>query len=202
MGKLINTKHIAELPLQRHIVDVYSIVGDNTALWYERASETLYSDCESFGLDYRTICAVTAVLSPALRWDKNLLTMRQIVSDYQNDGLTSGYMAYSKNVHKAARLLSGEHPNSVLGGLKVIAFYNNLLHPTVDTGYVTIDRHAINIALHGIKAEECKSGDYTATNKAHGMIAQAYRDAAYTLGMLPQQLQAATWSYCANENSY
>ena len=202
MGKLINYKHIAELSLQDNIAEVYGIVGFNTALWYEDAAKVLHNAAQEFRIDYRTICAVTAVLSPALRWDKNLLTMRQIVVDYLNDEISGSYMAYGKNVLKAVRLLSGENPLSVLGGSKVTAFYFNLQYPMVDTGYVTIDRHAINIALHGKSASNRKSGDFVATTKAHGLIASAYVQCAQFYGILPQQLQAATWSYCADSNSF
>lgn len=202
MQKLVNSRGLSQDTLQTNIAAVYSVVGNSNAFWYEVAQETLLSDCMNFGIDYRTICAATAVLSPSLRWDKNLLTMRQIVRDWQGDGISGGYMAYTANVHKAARLLSGANPLSVLGGLKVIAFYHNLLLPSTDTGFVTIDRHAINIALSGIDASARKSGDYTATAKAHKAIAAAYVHVAQSFGMLPQQLQAATWSYCADSNSF
>ena len=202
MTKLVNCKHIAQIDLQRNVETVYSIVGNSTLQWYANASETLYDDCLAFGVDYRTMCAVVAVLSPALRWDKNLLTARQVIADFQGDGVMGGYMAYAANVHKAIRILSGESPDNVLGGLKVIAFYHNLLQPNVNTGYVTIDRHAINIALHGINASLRKSGDFTATKKAHEQIAAAYVHVAQSFGVLPQQLQAATWSYCADSNSF
>lgn len=202
MSKLVNCKHIADIDLQGNIAAVYSVVGDSTLLWYANASETLYSLCGESSLDYRTVCAVVAVLSPTLRWDKNLLTARQIITDFQGDGVMGGYMAYAANVHKAVRILSGENPDNVLGGLKVTAFYHNLLQPDVNTGYVTVDRHAINIAFHGINASSRKSGDYTATAKAHRVIADAYVQVAQQFDVLPQQLQAAVWSYCAAPGSF
>lgn len=202
MAKLINSKGLSNSTLQANILAVYSVVGNHTANWYESAQETLLSDCIELSVDYRTICAVTAVTSPALRWDKNLLTMRQIVTDWKGDGVTGGYMAYAANVYKATRILSGVDPLQVLGGLKVKAFYHNLLFPTVNTGFVTIDRHAINIALNGVNANVAKSGDFTATQKAHGIITSAYVQVAQSVRLLPQQLQAATWSYCAAPNSF
>ncbi len=199
MAKVINSK---QLDVNAMVTNILSVADGNqydTANWYAQKHTEIAELCTEFNLSNEQACAMVAVLSPSLRWDKNLLTFTSIVTDY-NAGVVGTYMAYGANVVKALRILDGDKPLLVLGGKKVTSFYYNLLHPTRDTGYVTIDRHAVNIALNGLQCGV--SGEYVPTPKAYDTFANAYSVAAKQLGLLPQQLQAATWSFVAHKSGF
>ena len=58
--------------------------------------------------------------------------------------MIGGYPATGQtkvNNNKALRILNGEHPLEVLGGLKVVPFYKAILNPEGDNPTV-VDRHA------------------------------------------------------------
>jgi hypothetical protein len=90
------------------------------------------------------------------------------------------------------------------GNHKVRSFHNNIASPDSDLGDVTIDTHAIAAAhlrpLGGsdpvVKLGLGMSGSEDATTGskgAYGVYADAYRQAAERLGLLPRQLQSITW---------
>jgi hypothetical protein len=91
------------------------------------------------------------------------------------------------NNAKAARILRGEEPLDVLGGLKVRAFYRNIIG---DRDVVTIDRHAYSIAA-GRHLKDTEAGPLNA--KAHYAVEALYQEAARALGVCPVTLQACTW---------
>ncbi len=93
---------------------------------------------------------------------------------------------------------------------KVRNFYNNIVSPGSADGHVTIDTHAIAAAfvkaLSGESIEvlhnfgrAAKGGSSPGSNAEtgasglYGIYADAYRDAAARLGILPRELQSITW---------
>jgi hypothetical protein len=98
---------------------------------------------------------------------------------------------------------------------KVRSFYNNIIAPHAPEGDVTIDTHAVGVALlrplsgkqtgvmhalatspKGEKPPGWKAAGASAVTGLSGtyaIYADAYREVADELGLLPQQLQAITW---------
>lgn len=85
---------------------------------------------------------------------------------------------------------------------KVRNFYNNIIDPTSKMGDTTIDTHAVGVAHFspfGLKDQEVvdnfKSPAYSAEGLkgTYPVYAEAYRQAAEKLGMLPRELQSITW---------
>lgn len=76
----------------------------------------------------------------------------------------------------------------ILNGLKVRNFCMNLYNP-LDPDYVTIDRHAARIAGY----------DKGLTRKKYVEIATAYKNVSKEIYLLPNQLQACTWSIKVGE---
>jgi hypothetical protein len=99
---------------------------------------------------------------------------------------------------------------------KVRSFYNNIIEPNSANGDVTIDTHAVAAALlrplSGQRAEvhhnfgsaplkvkqpkgwqAAANSSKTGVQGTYGLYAQAYRDAAQELGLLPRELQSITW---------
>jgi len=127
---------------------------------------------------------VLAALSPNKAWNMNIILARRAF----RDGQASGSMGVA--CAKADQILGGAEPLSVMGnGLKTRNFYLNILNPS-DPFPVTIDRHAYDVAL-GVRNAENKR--LSLTQKRYDAFARVYREAAHTLGVLPQQVQAVTW---------
>ena len=86
---------------------------------------------------------------------------------------------------------------------KVRSFYNNILDPMSDQGDVTIDTHAVAAAHlrpfsgnHVEVMENFKMGGksgITGAVGAYGIYAEAYRQAAAEVGILPREMQSITW---------
>lgn len=202
MGKLVNTAQLAAVDIQQNIRDVYELTGNNTINWYQDNHKVLLELCFELCVDMQTLCGVVAVLSPALRWEKNVKQAIAVITDY-HAGVTGQYMAYGANVNKAIRILDGESPLDVMGkGKKVIAFFHNLLYCDISLGYTTIDRHVCNILVNGKLAATKKSGDYVPTPKAYDVMQNAFVSVASEYGILPHCLQSAVWSYCADKSGY
>jgi hypothetical protein len=87
---------------------------------------------------------------------------------------------------------------------KVRSFYNNIADPDAPNGDVTIDTHAIAAAhLRPLSGNDFpvqmglglkgSSNSLTGSKGTYGVYADAYRQAADRLGLLPRQLQSITW---------
>ena len=86
---------------------------------------------------------------------------------------------------------------------KIRSFYNNIAAPNSDLEHVTIDTHAVAAALFeslaGTDPEVLQNfggtgkSDITGVGGTYGLIADAYRDAAKQVGVLPREMQSITW---------
>lgn len=126
---------------------------------------------------------IIAALSPQTSWPLNKRLALNAMS-----GRITGHTGV--NCEKARDCRRGRDPLDVLGGNKVRAFYTLIAEPT-NAYDVVIDRHAFDCALGYVtnnatrKILERKGGyDY---------VADAYRKAAASLGILPSTLQATVW---------
>ena len=112
-----------------------------------------------------------------------------------------------RDIAKAISIIqngSRENISEQLGDMhKVRSFYNNILNPMSDRGDVTIDTHAVAAGmmkpLSG-KALEVGHNFNTAGKSAitgakgtYGLYAEAYRQAAAEVGVLPREMQSITW---------
>lgn len=147
-----------------------------------------YADAHSLALTLNSrnvaeASAVIAALSPQLSWDRNVVLAKRAY-----DGTLDGG-CLPASIVKAHRILAGETPLDVLGGLKVRSFYANIVDPT-DSITVTVDRHAVDVAV----ARRLGKASPGLTPKRYAAWSAAYREAALDKGMLPQQMQAITWT--------
>ncbi|GII83324.1 hypothetical protein Ssi03_13140 [Sphaerisporangium siamense] len=127
---------------------------------------------------------VLAALSANKSWGENVkLATRAFTS-----GEPSGHVGDA--IRKAARIMSGEAPESVLPmDSKTGHFYRCILDPT-DPHAICIDRHAHDIAV-GVRFGNQDRGLGAAGRYA--LLAGIYREAAFLLGTIPQIVQAVTW---------
>ena len=154
--------------------------------WYQEAHDW----SEALGLVHELpvskVCGVVAALSPLKTWDQNLKIARDMV-------LTGdcGHMGAFKN--KAINILksdgSDESIKTILSGNKITSFYVNIMHPDKTTE-VTIDRHALSIALGIWITDEDYAG---MTDLQYNFFVDCFTLAAKKVGVKPLLMQSATW---------
>lgn len=140
--------------------------------------------------DAKMGAGVIAALSPNNKWDRNLTLAKLAMGERVIFGGTFG-----NSVRNANLIMAGEDPEMILGskkGFKTLNFFRNIFEP-FKNGPVTVDRHAYDIAVN-----KRHGSDYRPIGtslKAYESYAQAYRDVAQEVGVLPQQVQAVTWEW-------
>lgn len=177
-------------PTVDNILSVYRAARDEQVA----AGLRWYPDARTFALaisygDLRTGAGVVAALSPQMSWQRNMV----VASRAFVEGFASGNTG--ANNEKANRILNGEKPVEVLGknlpksGHKVFNFYHNICDPMSD--FVTIDRHAFDVALGE------RTGDATRSKLSrvgvYDLFADCYRETAKLVGIPVAALQAITW---------
>lgn len=148
-------------------------------LWYAEAHEL----AASLSSNTATAAGVIAALSPMMSWTRNVALAKKAFADLRASG------ALGLSVKRANQILDGADPLDVLGGDKVRSFYLNILDPQGDD--VTVDRHAFDVALNLRNSENDRT---QIKGKRYAALADLYRDAAVVAGVLPNQMQAVTWT--------
>jgi len=141
---------------------------------------------------------IIAALSPRAPWDDNLAAARRLAEtgeSWEKNTLhpqDKGQVAVQNT--KALRILAGEHPLDVLGGMKERSFYHNILDPE-NPEHITIDKHAHDIAMgipQGVRRTTPELGLDAKGRYQH--FSDAYRTASEVTGIvIPNILQATTW---------
>lgn len=132
--------------------------------------------------------------------------------DGERKGTGWGSLAEIGKAVSVLRDGSLENISSQMGGQhKVRNFYSNIIAPYSDKGEVTIDTHAVAAALvkplsgKGYEVDQNfgsssvkgrpggASSSITGSKGTYGIYADAYREAAEELGILPRELQSIVW---------
>lgn len=184
-----------------NILAVFFTATDSEILhgsrWYADALQVCAAVSRSTGLPLATVAGVTAALSPNNRWARNQADAAALCRAFSAGTLADAaavkVTTFNGNKQKALKILSGDSPLDVLGGLKVRAFYQCIIGEPA----VCIDGHAYAIWL----------GQYVPTTKTpklspklYASIAAAYAQAAQTINTVTgehysaAQVQAITWS--------
>jgi hypothetical protein len=148
--------------------------------WYGRARQQCERLADEHKVSVETAVGVVAALSPSCPWEKNLEDACKLMCE----GKFARVTTYSTNRNKAWAIYRTGKPQDWLSGPKVNAFYNCILDPEDDYS-VCVDRWAIRVVNAG--------QEIPLTEKRYNAIADAYRDAAQRLGLLPSQAQAISW---------
>lgn len=180
----INTysdKDVAGIDLVANIIDTFLVVVEKPEQyqeglqWYNVAHKFVLDLAQVYKLSIEQSAGIVAALSPQLSWARNKKITLQFCAHMRqgNEETVLHLGATGPNARKAIRIWHGEKPLGVLGGMKVISFYHNLL---LFSSHVTIDRHAACIAMFGDNGK--KSGSVALNDKLYVIIAEAYRKAA------------------------
>ena len=131
------------------------------------------------------VLGVISALSPRQNWNGNL----KIAEDKIKTG-DCGTITQFKDKADAVIFSSGEPEElwDILNGNKTQNFFMNLLYPD-DKRYVTVDRHALSIAL----GRTCTDQEKALTDKQYEFFANCYKELAQELDLVPNFLQSITW---------
>jgi len=151
--------------------------------WYHVAHEVALSVGAG---NVQSGAGILAALSPRLRWDLNIAAAYELT----RDGNTS--RQFGANRDKALRILHGEKPCKVLGGLKVRAFYEAILHPHNRAGKAVIDRHAASV-YYGVKLDAEGIAKALGSKPKVLEMQKAYAKAARKRGVSTYTMQATVW---------
>ena len=163
---------------------------DHRAMWVRIYDETYNSR------SYREITAEGDFTDVAINKNKKGVET-QSKTAWQSNAVIAKALSVLQND-------SIEHISDTLGrGHKVRSFYNNIVAPSSLDGDVTIDTHAVAAAqllpLGAKSLEATHNFGGAGNNIIHGIsgmypvYADAYREAAKDLGILPRELQSITW---------
>lgn len=135
---------------------------------------------------------VVAALSPVKRWEQNLICAQDMIETGD-----CGHMGQFKE--KARRILASDGTDEaildILNGNKISAFYLNIRYPE-KANNVTIDRHALSIAL----GRKITDADYQGmTGKQYNFFVECYTITAMKVQVSPVLMQSATWVYYRRE---
>jgi hypothetical protein len=184
-----------------------SAVKNILRIWNQSTSDEVrrglawYEGAHSSAVHVGDICGgtsagagVIAALSPRNKWLRNLEDAYNM-ADWAARGFVGDApkcATYNSNRDKAERILRGEDPLDVLGGLKVRAFFRLVNDP--DRPYdVCVDAHAFRIARgEAPGSTKIKPSDYEYASGAYMRAAQVIRDRD-GYDVLASQVQAVTW---------
>ena len=175
----------------RNIVDAYHSASPAShaegELWYTEAHEIAKQISTLLGSDdVRIGAGILSALSPQMEWGDNV-----------SEAILFCSTGYSKrqtqaNNDKAILIASGENPEEILGGEKVLAFYHAILNPA-GQGNAVIDRHAMKVYA-GTKAVSKKDLSRVFGNKrVMRRMQYAYKRAGRELGVHHHIVQSTTW---------
>ena len=174
----------------RHIIDTYNNASESSIaegkVWYSHANHIAWQVTKLLGSkDIRVGAGIIAALSPQMDWGENVTEALRFVSE--------GYsiMQTRANNVKAKRISEGEDPDTVLGGLKVTAFYHAILEPFGDTPPV-VDRHAIDIHKGELVSKRDRNRAMS-NPRVISRIQTSYKLASKKLGVHWHVVQAVTW---------
>ena len=174
----------------RHIIDTYNNASESSIaegkVWYSHANHIAWQVTKLLGSkDIRVGAGIIASLSPQMDWGENVTEGLRFVSVGYSTKQTRA------NNMKAKRISEGDDPETVLGGLKVTAFYHAILEPFGDTPPV-VDRHAIDIHKGELVSKRDRNRAMS-NPRVISRIQTSYKLASKKLGVHWHVVQAVTW---------
>ena len=173
-----------------HIIDTYNNASESSIaegkVWYSHANHIAWQVTKLLGSkDIRVGAGIIASLSPQMDWGENVTEALRFVSVGYSTKQTRA------NNMKAKRISEGDDPETVLGGLKVTAFYHAILEPFGDTPPV-VDRHAIDIHKGELVSKRDRNRAMS-NPRVISRIQTSYKLASKKLGVHWHVVQAVTW---------
>lgn len=180
-----------------HKTYVDDIAKNDGVAWYESANIIAELLAKRYGYSTAQIAGVLSALSPQVLWETSVRDTERILIGFRAElpPKEITVSTYKQNKEKCFRILEGKPEvfsveDQFTKGTKTHAFYWNILAPT-GTMHVTVDRHAIGVALASHRSDHLK---LRITPKRYINLSMAYVKAAHVLGYAtPATLQATCW---------
>ena len=153
--------------------------------WYECAHNFAKNNTKN-EVELSKFIGVIAALSPLKSWSQNKTLAYEVYN-----GKKTGHMV--QFINKALNILNSDGKDctilDILKGNKISSFYLNIRYFN-DFQHVTIDRHALSIAL----GHKITNIEYSGiTSKQYNFFVQCYIFTAKSLKINPLLLQSSTW---------
>lgn len=154
--------------------------------WYNQAHDVAIQIAIKTNTPVYKAAGVIAALSPKVLWDRNVRIAREFITT-GTTGHTKLFLNKARDIMNAPSI---ETINGILAGAKIQSFFMNIMFPNSNTGYVTIDRHAVSIAVGQALGEN----NLRITRNQYKFFVTCYEISADMLGQtLPQNVQSTTW---------
>lgn len=190
--------------MARRIVEFHGshIGGHPTtgSIWYRVAHEFCKSLAREYDLQVPTVAGVVSALSPSVSWAVNQEDARSLVHAYCIEGKPENctVSTYGPNKMKAIGILDANDPTYrftaapfFMRDTKTNSFYYNLYAPMSSQKHVTVDRHAIGVA---VGSTGTLHQGISVSYHRYRTMQDAYRTAADRLDIrYPCELQAECW---------
>ena len=183
MRQKFKNKTLYTKTVVRNILTIYDLC-EAPAAWYNDANEYAAKLAKEYNYTTAQICGVIAAFSPLKSWVEN----KVITELYLKSGTCKHTTAMKKKAAAILKTTDIEEIATILNGNKITSFFLNMLEPN-NTEAVTIDRHAIAIAL----GRPIKENEGNFTDKQYLFFVNCYKIAAKKVGVVPSLLQSATW---------
>lgn len=178
--------------------------------WYARARSECLSIAAEYGVSLVVVAVVLAIISPSTPWARNVYLTRlafdmarqgRTYAEMTAPGTEGGLPMMGANARKAAAVVLGADPWSVISGPKVVPFAQRVIDAASgDQGYasVVIDRHAFDIALGRVTSNQergrlSRVGEVRKFQLCYARAASVLRRTGEAPGITPAELQAVTW---------
>jgi hypothetical protein len=165
-------------------------------VWYAYAQDlakqiTVSLRGKGFAIDFRTVAAVIAVTSNNMPWDRQIRVTEPVIEAIlrHEDPKELHLGVMFSYLDKAARIIAGDM--TALSGPKVSVFYLNIIG---EHGSVTVDRHAVRVALDTYTDENTTNTWVKPESRARMLMEAAYYIAAQIKADEPATVQAIAWT--------
>jgi hypothetical protein len=172
----------------KNILNVYAMAthSQTKTNWYQQANHFARGLAIKYNVPLSVACGVIASLSPLKSWTENKLIAESFLRN-GNGKHTQAFIDKAKQIKASNGDV--ETIALILNGNKTISFFINILEPN-QQNFVTIDRHALSIAIgRNIQEHEGKGITYT----QYQFFVNAYNVAGTKAGISPVLMQSITW---------
>ena len=187
-------KYLSRTIVKNNIIKVYN-QSTHKNDWYKDANMFCKYLSDRYKVPFNSVVGIVSALSPLKTWDKN-----QEIAEYFLDKRLikkdNKFIQLPNQCIKAEAILYTDNEVEILdilSGAKTKSFYLNIRYPERITD-VTIDRHAISIALGRISTDF----EQQLSTKQYKWFVDVYKWTAKSLGIRPLLLQSITWETWRN----
>lgn len=180
-------KNLSRTVVTNNILKVYAKASKSELSydWYADANSYAQHLATTYKITIQQAVGVISALSPRKEWQLN----KRIADDllkYGGCGQIGIFVKKALDIVKSGN--SEPEILKILNGQKISAFYLNIMHPA-STENVTIDRHAIAIALGRVASDK----EQALTGAQYDFFKQCYKRASMKMNIKPLLMQSITW---------